>query len=159
MPDKLVAQMLQFAEVARRLRARLVATKKERSLVSLSDRDLLILQHLARQEAGESGFSHIQERLQGRVSGGVSASALSQAIKALTRQGFLDKRTDPRDERSKIISLTPRGRHVQEAFDSLEQELMNEIRAAMDPNESEEQTLSEVFARGILRLTQRADEV
>ena len=71
--------------------------------------------------------SQIAERL------GLSRQAVHRTVLELVDGGYLDVQDDPVDGRSKVISLTAKGKHIQKdarrIFDELEQSLLNQLGA------------------------------
>jgi DNA-binding MarR family transcriptional regulator len=74
---------------------------------------------------------------------GLSVPGISRAVDGLVQRGEITRVEDPRDRRSKLLSITPRGRRTYERVLATR---MAGIRRFVDELDSEEQ---EALARGL----------
>ena len=58
---------------------------------------------------------------------GVTKQAMSQLVRAMERQGYLEQVPDPGDTRAKVIRMTPRGTAVKAACVEVREELNRQI--------------------------------
>jgi DNA-binding MarR family transcriptional regulator len=58
---------------------------------------------------------------------GVSKQAMSQLVRLMERQGYLEQVKDPRDTRAKVVRMTMRGEAVKTACVEVRQELNQQI--------------------------------
>lgn len=80
---------------------------------------------------GSCGVSGIGNHL------GVTSAAASQMIDRLVQQGYLERTEDPEDRRSKQITVTAKGRSVIEEGIEVRRHWMEELSAALDPEDHE----------------------
>jgi DNA-binding MarR family transcriptional regulator len=68
---------------------------------------------------------------------GLSLPAISRAVDALVRRGDVKREEDPRDRRSKLVTLTPRGRSTSERLLALRMAGIRAFVAELEPAEQE----------------------
>ena len=57
---------------------------------------------------------------------GVTKQAMSQLVRMMERQGYLEQVLDPNDTRAKVVRMTPRGKAVKSACVEVREELNRE---------------------------------
>jgi len=155
MPDNLVEMMLTFGSAVRPYMA--AEMRGLAMTAGLTERELDILEFVARQ--GKATFSDIAEYAQERGRRGASNSRVSAALSALySRHRLVDKRVNPEDQRQPIVTVTPKGRRLVDQVSELRTSIYEKIRAAMNPSESEANTLERVFQRGLTNFRQFLDQ-
>jgi DNA-binding MarR family transcriptional regulator len=80
---------------------------------------------------------------------GLSVPGVSRAIDGLVQRGEITRMEDPRDRRSKLLSITPRGRRTYERLLAIR---VAGIRRFVDELDPEEQ---EALARGLSAVARR----
>lgn len=68
---------------------------------------------------------------------GLSPAAASRSMDGLVRRGFVSRREDPHDRRSKRLVLTAKGRRTSEKLFALRMAGFRELVARLDPAERE----------------------
>jgi DNA-binding MarR family transcriptional regulator len=68
---------------------------------------------------------------------GLSLPALSRAVDNLVRRGQVKREEDPRDRRSKLLTVTPRGRATYEQLTALRLVGIKNFVAGLEPAEQE----------------------
>jgi DNA-binding MarR family transcriptional regulator len=66
---------------------------------------------------------------------GLSLAAISRSVDALVRRGFVKREEDPRDRRSKLVTVTGRGRSTYERLTALRLAGLRGFVADLDPEE------------------------
>ena len=69
---------------------------------------------------------------------GVTKQAMSQLVRMMERQGYLEQVTDPNDTRAKVIRMTPRGKAVKIACVEVREELNQRIAKVVGRDEARE---------------------
>jgi len=69
---------------------------------------------------------------------GVTKQAMSQLIRLMERQGYLEQVPDPRDTRAKVVRMTPRGEAVKTACVKVREELNQQIADAIGRGKARE---------------------
>lgn len=149
MPEILGSLMGEFNARIRRYRYRKISTSP---LISgLSDRDLTILELVYHKQAVT--FAEITQELQGANTPRSSTSTISQTVSALwTKNGLVEKRPNPADQRQPIIVLTEKGKKVVKEFLELRRHVLEQIRIVMELDDNEVRIFENVFQRGINNL-------
>lgn len=77
------------------------------------------------------------EMQMGQLAGciGRDPSTATALVKKLAALGYLQTRTAPHSRRAVLVSLTPQGRALEEAFSSISQQLQESYRAGIDEGE------------------------
>ncbi len=69
---------------------------------------------------------------------GVTKQAMSQLVRLMERQGYLEQVADPSDTRAKVVRMTPRGEAVKTACVEVREELNQEIARLVGREEARE---------------------
>jgi len=69
---------------------------------------------------------------------GVTKQAMSQLIRLMERQGYLEQVADPSDTRAKVVRMTPRGEAVKTACVEVREELNQSIAKMVGGKEARE---------------------
>ena len=69
---------------------------------------------------------------------GVTKQAMSQLVRLMERQGYLEQVADPNDTRAKVVRMTPRGEAVKTACVEVREELNQEIAQMIGGKEARE---------------------
>ena len=69
---------------------------------------------------------------------GVSKQAMSQLVRLMERQGYLEQVADPSDTRAKVVRMTPRGEAVKTACVEVREELNQRIAKMVGGKEARE---------------------
>ena len=67
---------------------------------------------------------------------GVSKQAMSQLVRLMERQGYLEQRSDPTDTRAKVVRMTERGEAVKAACVEVREELNRKMAGALGIDEA-----------------------
>jgi len=67
---------------------------------------------------------------------GVTKQAMSQLVRMMERQGYLQQVPDPTDTRAKVVRMTKRGEAVKTACVEVRDELNRKVAAALGANEA-----------------------
>ena len=67
---------------------------------------------------------------------GVSKQAMSQLVRLMERQGYLEQIADTHDTRAKVVRMTPRGEAVKTACVEVREELNRQIAEALGSEEA-----------------------
>jgi DNA-binding MarR family transcriptional regulator len=78
---------------------------------------------------GETRMSDLAPRL------GISLSTLSSLVERLVEASYAQRRDDPRDRRSVLVSLTQEGRALLDRFQELGAEQLRELLSQLSPGE------------------------
>ena len=70
--------------------------------------------------------------------GGVTKQAMSQLVRMMERQGYLEQVPDPNDTRAKVIRMTPRGKAVKTACVEVREELNQRIAKIVGKDKARE---------------------
>jgi DNA-binding MarR family transcriptional regulator len=86
------------------------------------------------------------------VRAGVSKQAMSQQVRQMEREGYLEQVPDPMDTRAKVVRMTERGERVMIACVEVREELNREVTAALGKSEAAQlgaylDAVAEVFGR------------
>lgn len=84
------------------------------------------------EERGETGLNDLAARL------GLDPSTLSRTIEGLVRLGMVDRRPNPKDRRSVILTLTRRGKTTCDAINEKNDRLYDEILSRLTKRRREE---------------------
>jgi len=68
---------------------------------------------------------------------GVSKQAMSQLVRLMERQGYLEQVPDPADTRAKVVRMTKRGEAVKTACVEVREELNRKVAVALGVKEAE----------------------
>jgi DNA-binding MarR family transcriptional regulator len=68
---------------------------------------------------------------------GLSVPAVSRAVEALVKRGEVKRAEDPRDRRSKLVSVTARGRRTYERLLEVRLAAVGRFTATLEPGERE----------------------
>jgi DNA-binding MarR family transcriptional regulator len=80
---------------------------------------------------------------------GVTKQAMSQLVRLMERQGYLEQIPDPNDTRAKVVRMTRRGEAVKNACVEVREELNRKVAAALGTNEAGELEASLEAAAGL----------
>ena len=69
--------------------------------------------------------------------GGVSKQAISQLVRLMEKQGYLEQTPDMNDTRAKVVRMTARGEAVKAACVEIREELNRKVAAALGESEGE----------------------
>jgi DNA-binding MarR family transcriptional regulator len=69
---------------------------------------------------------------------GVTKQAMSQLVRLMERQGYLEQVADPSDTRAKVVRMTPRGEAVKTACVEVREELNQSIARMVGGEEARE---------------------
>src|ERR1700678_3129180 len=67
---------------------------------------------------------------------GVTKQAMSQLVRLMERQGYLEQIPDPTDTRAKVVRMTERGEAVKTACVEVREELNRKLAGALGMNEA-----------------------
>jgi len=67
---------------------------------------------------------------------GVTKQAMSQLVRLMERQGYLEQIPDPDDTRAKVVKMTPRGEAVKTACVEVREELNQQIAHVIGEDEA-----------------------
>lgn len=67
---------------------------------------------------------------------GVSKQAMSQQVRQMERQGYLEQVQDPNDTRAKVVRMTPRGEAVKTACVEVRDDLNRQVAKALGTDEA-----------------------
>jgi DNA-binding MarR family transcriptional regulator len=67
---------------------------------------------------------------------GVTKQAMSQLVRLMERQGYLEQVPDPTDTRAKVVRMTSRGEAVKTACVEVREELNRKVTRALGANEA-----------------------
>jgi DNA-binding MarR family transcriptional regulator len=67
---------------------------------------------------------------------GVTKQAMSQLVRLMERQGYLEQVPDPTDTRAKVVRMTERGEAVKTACVEVREELNRKLAGALGMNEA-----------------------
>jgi DNA-binding MarR family transcriptional regulator len=67
---------------------------------------------------------------------GVTKQAMSQQIRQMERQGYLEQVSDPTDTRAKVVRMTERGEAVKTACVEVREELIRKVAGALGEKEA-----------------------
>lgn len=67
---------------------------------------------------------------------GVSKQAMSQLVRLMERQGYLEQVPDPTDTRAKVVRMTERGEAVKTACVEVREELNRKVAGALGMNDA-----------------------
>lgn len=67
---------------------------------------------------------------------GVTKQAMSQLVRLMERQGYLEQIPDPRDTRAKVVKMTARGEAVKTACVEVREELNRQIARVIGKDEA-----------------------
>lgn len=67
---------------------------------------------------------------------GVTKQAMSQLVRLMERQGYLEQVPDPTDTRAKVVRMTERGEAVKTACVEVREELNRKVAKALGVNEA-----------------------
>ena len=67
---------------------------------------------------------------------GVTKQAMSQLVRLMEQQGYLEQVTDPHDTRAKVVRMTPRGEAVKTACVEVRDELNQKVAQAIGAEEA-----------------------
>lgn len=67
---------------------------------------------------------------------GVTKQAMSQLVRFMERQGYLEQAPDPTDTRAKVVRMTERGEAVKTACVEVREELNRQVAAALGVKEA-----------------------
>ncbi len=69
---------------------------------------------------------------------GVTKQAMSQQVRLMERQGYLEQVADPNDTRAKVVRMTPRGEAVKTACVEVREELNQRVAKLIGREEARE---------------------
>ena len=69
---------------------------------------------------------------------GVTKQAMSQLVRLMERQGYLEQVADPSDTRAKVVRMTPRGEAVKTACVEVREQLNQQIAQAIGGGQARE---------------------
>ena len=80
---------------------------------------------------------------------GVTKQAMSQLVRVMERQGYLEQVADPADTRAKVVRMTGRGDAVKTACVEVREALNRKLAAALGKNEAGELEANLAAAAGL----------
>jgi len=80
---------------------------------------------------------------------GVTKQAMSQLVRLMERQGYLEQIPDPNDTRAKVVRMTRRGEAVKNACVEVREELNRKVAATLGTSEAGELEASLEAAAGL----------
>jgi DNA-binding MarR family transcriptional regulator len=69
---------------------------------------------------------------------GVTKQAMSQLVRLMEQQGYLEQVADPRDTRAKVVRMTPRGEAVKTACVEVREELNRKVAQSIGAEEAQQ---------------------
>ena len=129
-----------FPLVAKKTMPRKALSKYEARLSRLTINQVKIFGHISTNADSEIRVKKLAHDLD------VTPAAASQAVERLVAVGMLDRKTDPNDRRSFIITISQQGREILEEYRTISTQLLSSIYDELDCSREELATYSKVLA-------------